>query len=90
VPAGTEWFCTIAAILGFLAVIDTVSTSTGGIFANAAFGRRRPVGHGDQHRDAAQQRRKPGLWPPKCINRAALTLRVVTGPCRQSDVPTQA
>jgi drug/metabolite transporter (DMT)-like permease len=30
------WFCTIAAVLGVLAVIDTVSTSTGGIFANAA------------------------------------------------------
>jgi len=30
------WLCTIAAVLGVLAAIDSVSTFTGGIFANAA------------------------------------------------------
>lgn len=30
------WLCTITAVLGVLAAIDTVSTSAGGIFANAA------------------------------------------------------
>lgn len=29
------WLCTTAAVLGVLAAIDTVSASTGGIFANA-------------------------------------------------------
>lgn len=31
------WFCAVAAALGVLAVMDTVSTSTGGIAATAAF-----------------------------------------------------
>ena len=31
------WLCAIAALLGVLAVIDTVSVSTGGIFASLAF-----------------------------------------------------
>jgi len=31
-----RWLRTIAAVLGVLAAIDTVSTSTCGIFANAA------------------------------------------------------
>ena len=32
------WFCSLAAVLGVLAVIDTVSTGTDGIFAQLAFG----------------------------------------------------
>ncbi|MEO5841027.1 MAG: hypothetical protein ABIQ73_21800 [Acidimicrobiales bacterium] len=32
------WFCAAAALLGVLAVIDTVSTGTDGVFAQLAFG----------------------------------------------------
>jgi hypothetical protein len=36
-PTWYGWLCGIAAVLGALAVVDTVSTSTGGAFAQLAF-----------------------------------------------------